>query len=243
MPFGTMRADARRNALSASRRFRRWPGQSAAWIFFPFLAALTLAGCTDASRSTVEAVRIAMHRTATEPTAASVAALPYYQLEVISSAGNGVLVLGNVDGVREIWYGRPGQALCLEHGRLVQTMGLAQNLDGARVEGQDPFAAGLQRLDAPLHYRRVEDWSPGYRYGVHVDATLVPNGETDIDILGMRRHVRLVTEAISAPTAQYWATNRYWVDPDDGFIWMSEQQVLPGLAVKLVQLRPYRGKH
>jgi len=201
---------------------------------------LALGACTDASRGMLQTLHLATRHAANEPTAASVAALPYYQMQVVSRAGSGVLILGNVDGRREIWYGRDGQALCLEHGRLVQTMGLAQNLDGARIDGDDPFAHGLQNLHAPISYRRIEDWSPGYRYDAIVDATLTPGAESDIDILGVSHHVRLVTEQLDAPAARYRAVNRYWVDPADGFVWMSEQQALPGLSLTLVQLRPYR---
>ena len=59
--------------------------------------------------------------------------------------------------------------------------------------------------------------------------------------LGVPHHVDMVVEQLSAPEARYQATNRYWVDPTDGFVWKSEQQVLPGVRMTLVQLRPYRG--
>jgi hypothetical protein len=75
---------------------------------------------------------------------------------------------------------------------------------------------------------------------VHVH--LVPAGTTRIAILGQARTVLRVDEQLDAPVADYRATNHYWVDPDDGFVWKSEQQIAPGLTITLVQLRPYRGK-
>jgi hypothetical protein len=86
------------------------------------------------------------------------------------------------------------------------------------------------------------DWSPGYRYDVAVDATLTPAGHEQIDALGTTRAVLRVDEQLSAPALHYRATNRYWVDPRDGFIWKSEQHVAPGLTLQLLQLRPYRGE-
>jgi len=202
-----------------------------------------LVGCSSLSYSTIDTVRLAWRGSAKlAPTAEQVQAKPYFQLQAITARGNAILILGNVVGSRQYWYGADGVALVLEHGRVVQTMGLPQNLDRSRIDhGDDPFARGLQKLTAPTAYERTDDWSPGYRYGVPVHAELKLSGENRVDILGVSRHVLLVTEAVSTSASRNRANNRYWVDPADGFIWVSEQEVMPGVGIKLVQLRPYRG--
>jgi hypothetical protein len=206
-------------------------------------ALLALSACTDVSRGTVDSMRLAWRgQPKLAPTAQEVSAKPFYQMRATTAKGDAVLILGNVDGRRQFWYGNDGGVVVLQDGHVVQTIGLAQNLDGSRVaDAHDPFRIGLQNLRSPQTYARQDDWSPGYRYGVHVDATLTPSGSTDIDILGTSHHVLLVTEKTTAKATGYNASSRYWVDPADGFIWMSEQQVMPGLTLKLVQLRPYRG--
>jgi len=200
------------------------------------------AGCTDVSRSSLESVRLAWRgQPKLSPTAEQVMAKPFFQMRATTNQGDAILNLGNVDGQRQLWYGKDGVIVVLEHGRVTQTVGLIQNLDGSRVRSpEDPFAIGLHKLDAPTSYDREDDWSPGYRYGIPMHSQLSPSGNTDIDILGTSHHVLLVTEDVSAPAVDYRITNRYWVDPQDGFIWKSEQQVAPGLTLKLVQLRPYR---
>jgi hypothetical protein len=207
------------------------------------LAIAMLAGCTAVSSSSVDAVKLVIQQRRDQgPTAAEVAARPYYQMEASTRDGHAVLILGNIDGVREDWYGNHGVVVFLEHGQLVQTAGLSQNLDGLREPADNPFIRGLQHLTAPVDYIRQEDWSPGYRYGVPVNARLVPAGTEQLTILGQTHTVLRVDEHLSAPAAGYRATNHYWVDPADGFVWKSVQQVGPGLAITLVQLRPYRGK-
>jgi hypothetical protein len=201
-----------------------------------------LAGCTAVSSSSVDAVKLVVqqHRAHT-PTAAEVAARPYYQMEARTRDGHAVLILGNVDGTRQDWYGSHGVVVFLEHGQVVQTAGLSQNLDGLRQVAGNPFAKGLQHLSGPLDYVRHEDWSPGYRYDVPVQAQLVPVGHEQLTILGKVHPVLRVDEHLRAPAAGIDATNHYWVDPRDGFIWKSVQQIAPGLTITLVQLRPYRG--
>lgn len=206
-------------------------------------ASVLLAGCTSVSRSTVDTMRLVWQGTPKlSPTADQVHAKPYFQMRAITAHGDAILILGNVVGTRQYWYGTNGVALVLEDGRVVQTIGLAENLDGSRINSaNDPFAHGLHALGAATSYDHVDDWSPGYRYGIPVHATLKPGGETSIDVLGTVHHVRLVTEDVAAKAGGYRVRNRYWVDPADGFVWMSEQEVMPGMTIKLVQLRPYRG--
>lgn len=206
---------------------------------------LAIAGCSDVSRGSVDTMRLWWHGTPKlSLTAAQVQARPYYQMRASTDLGDAVLILGNIDGRRQYWYGTDNVVVVLQDGRIVQTVGLAQNMDDSRIVGAaDPYAAGLHTLKSPSAYERIDDWSPGYRYGVPIHASLSPAGHDEIDILGTKHRVLLVTESIAAPVAHYRTHNRYWVDPDDGFVWMSQQQVLPGLNIKLVQLRPYGKNH
>ncbi len=205
------------------------------------LAALLSSGCTTVSLGSLDALKQAVdHRSAVHPTAASVAAQPYFQLQVSSHDGQAILILASVQGPWLGWYGPDGQAVFLRHGLLVKTLGLAQNLDAVRLPQQDPFAAGLQHLQRPLTYTRVMDWSPGYRYGVQAQAQLSPKAMENVEILGTVHHLRRIDERLHSTEAGWDVVNRYWVDPADGFIWKSRQYAAPGLPLELIQLRPYR---
>jgi hypothetical protein len=206
------------------------------------LASLVMAGCSDLSRSSVDTFRLVLHRHGARPTAADVAAKPYYQLQATGPDGTAVLILGNIDGKREAWYGSHQVVVFLENGHIVQTTGLSQNLDGLRMPAGNPFERGLQTLTAPTSYHLVEDWSPGYRYDVPVQARLTPVGLEQVTILGVSHRLLRVDEQLGTPSMHHEVTNHYWVDPSDGFIWKSRQQVAPGLSLDLLQLRPYRGK-
>jgi hypothetical protein len=233
----TARATAPKARSATDRTVPAWRRLLLAW---PLLL-VGLHGCSELSRSSVSAMKLAMHgQPKVQPTAAEVAAKPFYQLQATSPDGSAVLILGNLDGQRQAWYGNHGAVVFIEHGRVVQTTGLSQNLDDLQLPADDPFARGLQMLSTPVTYRVIKDWSPGYRYGVPVDATLILAGHEQINILDTTHDVLRVDEQLSAPAMHYHATNHYWVDPHDGFIWKSEQQVAPGLTLQLVQLRPYR---
>jgi hypothetical protein len=61
-----------------------------------------------------------------------------------------------------------------------------------------------------------------------------------LEILNKEYAVLRVDEQIDAPAIGLRATNRYWVDPVDGFIVQSEQQLTSQLRVRIVQLTPDR---
>jgi hypothetical protein len=205
------------------------------------LATLLSVGCTTVSMGSIDALKQAVdHRADVHPTAASVAAQPYFQLQVSSHDGEAIMILASVQGARLGWYGADGQAVFLRHGLLVKTLGLTRNLDTVLLPQEDPFASGLQHLQQPITYVRVMDWSPGYRYGVQAQAQLSPKAMEDVEILGTVHHLRRIDERVRSAEVGLNVVNHYWVDPTDGFIWKSRQYAGPGLPLELIQLRPYR---
>ncbi|WP_426287845.1 YjbF family lipoprotein [Luteibacter sp. E-22] len=197
-------------------------------------------GCSSVSRGSLEAVRLAMHGEKVEPTAASVAATPYFQLQVNGPEGEAILVLAKTEHGQLGWYGTGNDIVFTRDGVVVKTVGLPQNLDDSAFPSGNPFTAGLQRSNGPLDYTRRMDWSPGYRYGAVVQAHLEPKAMEDVAILGTVHHLRRIDEHLSVPGLGARMTNRYWVDPTDGFIWKSRQYIAPGVPLELIQLRPYR---
>jgi group 4 capsule polysaccharide lipoprotein GfcB/YjbF len=200
-----------------------------------------LAGCSTVSRGSMESIRLAMRGGKVDATAATVAATPYFQLQVDAPEGQAILILASTEHGELGWYGSNHDIVFTRNGLITRTVGLAQNLDSSAFPGQNPFHAGLQRVQQPMEYSRRMDWSPGYRYGVVARARLEPKGIEDVEILGVVHHLQRLDERLSVPGRGMEMTNRYWIDRTDGFIWKSRQHVAPGVQLELIQLRPYRG--
>jgi hypothetical protein len=198
-----------------------------------------LTACGEGSKSLVQTIRAGvLGGPAVAVSPDDVARRPLFQLLVSNEHGKALLILGNVDGHREAWYGPRGSAVFLEEGRVVKTANLEENLEGTRVIGTNPFVSGLHRLAAPVEFDSVDDWSPGYRYGVVVHNRLVPADVESVEILGQSRQLLRVDEERRSGDASWNVTAHYWVDPETGFIWKSHQQLGPGLGMELVQLKP-----
>lgn len=202
------------------------------------LALWLVAGCSTVSVGSVESLRLALHGDTADATPASVAASPYFQLQVDASSGRAILILANTAHGVLGWYGVGHDIVFTRDGLVTRTVGLPQNLDTSVFPGADPFHEGLHRLHGTTRYTRRMDWSPGYRYGVVLDGQLVPGGLEDVTILDTVHRLRRVDETLVGQGVHLH--NRYWVDPADGFIWKSRQYVAPDYPLELVQLRPYR---
>jgi hypothetical protein len=212
-----------------------------------------LAACSPTMRGMVDTLRVAWSAPpAFTDTRAEVLARPLYQQRLDSPWGSAVVALGRVNGDRQFWATSSGQVLVLEHGLIRRSVGFPETLEGTHFvggeggdplarQGADPFAAGLHRLADGARSVRELDWMPGYRYGVRVHSRFERVGLEDHDILGERHRLLRIDEHLQAEGVDFAATNRYWVDPDDGFVFVSEQHLLPGLTLGLTQLRPYRG--
>ncbi|HET7268093.1 MAG TPA: YjbF family lipoprotein [Oleiagrimonas sp.] len=206
------------------------------------VAASALAGCTTLSTATLDTLQavIGGNGKTLSPTAVKVAARPYYQLELQSDAGTAVLILGNIDHGRQAWYDAHDTIVFLRHGVLVKTSGMHADIIATRLPADSPFITGLEHLHGATSTMRQLDL-PDYRYGITATSRLVPEGMHEVTILGQAHQLLRVEEHIRAPVIDFAATNRYWVDPSDGFIWKSRQTIPGGPTLTLTQLRPYRG--
>ncbi|MGZ9669114.1 YjbF family lipoprotein [Pseudomonas sp. GNP014] len=174
--------------------------------------------------------------------AAEVAAVNYPQLKLTTPSGSGVLALVREREDLQFWVASGKQVLLLRNGLAVRSIGLGLegDLDGTRLADDSPFKQGLHHVADGFTTRRWIDLYKGQEVGVIVNSRFSRRSEQTLQILDKEYTVLRVDEQIDAPAIGLRATNRYWVDPRDGFILQSEQQLTSQLRVKVVQLTPDR---
>lgn len=177
-----------------------------------------------------------------ELTRGQVNALPYYQIEVTTEYGSAVMALVRVQGDLQYWQASSHQFLLLRDGVVVRTLGFPEDLLGARLSPDAPFHGGLQKVADDQPSQRWVDLGPGYQRDVPLSGSFHPVGMETVRILDQYHALLRVDETLRSPLKNLSATNSYWVDPSDGFVLQSRQQVTPSLSVTLTQLRPLRGQ-
>lgn len=177
-----------------------------------------------------------------ELTRAQVNALPYYQIQVTTEYGSAVMALVRTQGDLQYWQASSRQLLLLQDGMVVRTLGFPDDLLGTRLAPDSPFVKGLQHLGEGQASQRWIDLGPGYLLDVPLTGRLRRVGLETVRILDQDHRLLRIDERLSAPVKGMAATNSYWVDPNDGFILQSRQQVTPSLNVTITQLRPLRSR-
>lgn len=206
-------------------------------------AAVLLSGCNPLMSASLNNLKAAVvGPDEVDVTAAEVAAVNYPQLKLTTPSGSGVLALMREREDLQFWVASGKQVLLLRDGLAVRSIGLGLegDLDGTRLADDSPFKRGLHHVADGFTTRRWIDLYKGQEVGVIVNSRFSRRAETTLNILDKDYPVLRVDEQIDAPAIGLRATNHYWVDPRDGFILQSEQQLTTQLRVKVVQLTPAR---
>jgi Group 4 capsule polysaccharide lipoprotein gfcB, YjbF len=206
-------------------------------------AAVLLSGCNPLMSASLNNLKAAVvGPDEVDVTAAEVAAVNYPQLKLTTPSGSGVLALMREREDLQFWVASGKQVLLLRDGLAVRSIGLGLegDLDGTRLADDSPFKRGLHHVADGFTTRRWIDLYKGQEVGVIVNSRFSRRSDTTLNILDKDYTVLRVDEQIDAPAIGLRATNHYWVDPRDGFILQSEQQLTTQLRVKVVQLTPAR---
>ncbi|MCY1276476.1 Group 4 capsule polysaccharide lipoprotein gfcB, YjbF [compost metagenome] len=205
-------------------------------------ACLLLCACNPLMRASWDTLRASVQGPAPlELTPAQVAATPYYQIKVRAPGGEAVMALVRQRGDRQFWVASTRQVLVTRDGLVVRSEGFEPDLAATRFDGDSPFKIGLHRLADNAEATRWLDFKPGYLVGVAAHSRFRRHGLEQVEILGQTHELLRIDEHLQAPGVGLDAVNRYWVDPQDGFIMQSLQQVTPDLQLAITQLHPYRG--
>lgn len=207
------------------------------------MAASLLCGCNPLMSASLNNLKAAVvGPDEVDVSAAEVAGVNYPQLKLTTPSGSGVLALVREREDLQFWVASGKQVLLLRNGLAVRTIGLGLegDLDGTRLADDSPFKQGLHHVADGFTTRRWIDLYKGQEVGVIVNSRFSRRAEQTLQILDKEYTVLRVDEQIDAPAIGLSATNRYWVDPRDGFILQSEQQLTSQLRVKVVQLTPDR---
>lgn len=207
------------------------------------MAASLLCGCNPLMVASVTNLKSAVTGPDDlEVTAAQVAEVRYPQIKLTTPSGSGVLALVREREDLQFWVASGKQVLLLRDGLAVRSIGLGTegDLDGTRLSDAAPFKRGLHQVTDGYTSQRWIDLYNGQEVGLIVHSRFSRKSMETLEILNKEYAVLRVDERIDVPAIGLRATNRYWVDPVDGFIVQSEQQLTSQLRVKIVQLTPDR---
>ncbi len=148
-----------------------------------------------------------------------------------------LIILGEITGDRRYtWYSAERQSITTFGPFVVGLLGLDPELRGTIFGG----GWGTNPLDlagAKLT-RSLDILAEGDRVQVPLTSTFETRGTESVEILGVTRQLRRVTEKVrSGGRPRY--NNDYWVDPTTGRCWKSRQIAVPTLPALNLEITKY----
>lgn len=166
--------------------------------------------------------------------------IPYASISFqIGNAAPRAIVLATDGPEGQIWTSSERQAIVTSGGRIVKTAGLKWNLSKMHFPNGDPLPTLLQTGIPEAGIPRSVDFSDIHRYGVTIRGHFMKVGLETITTLGTKLHLLKIAERCKSDDIDWNFVNYFWIDPDTGFVWRSEQSIHPNLPrITLNVLRP-----
>jgi hypothetical protein len=203
-------------------------------------AALLTAACGD--RESGRMLQLAHGQIFGEPlenpmTREQIEAVPYALLEMrIGRTALANLVLIQRKGQVLQWRTQDLKFVETRSGRLVKTAGLPKNVVNTQFPDGDPVARGLHTLQGPAESLRVVDFDSPDRYGRVIRSRIEILGVQPIAIKDLTYQTWAAREENAEDQTRWKFENLYWFDPNNGFVWRSQQHFDPELPPMVISI-------
>lgn len=152
--------------------------------------------------------------------------IPYASsLLKIGDGPNGLIILEGKNNTTTTWVSADGIYLVIRNGKIIQTLGLKNNL----VD----YISYLKDFNY-LDFRIEESFVTYYSYdnptlnNLRVNSTIRTLEQEEVLLFSKKKMLTLVQETLYNDYLGWSVTNKYWVD-DTNFVWKSIQYVSPKL--------------
>ena len=204
------------------------------------LGLLLLTGCGTQSpwQDYFQMVRQSMGGGALKVTLEQAGSIPYASLGYrIDNSPQAMLVLATDANGDLLWTARSRVVLVTRDGRVLRSVGLPQDRATTTFQ-QGATPPGAARSGA-FRSSRIIDLPDIGAYSVTLNCTTASRGRQMVNILGTAMATVRVEETCQSENPRWSFTDVYWVSPDNGFVWRSQQHVHPkGGVLDIEILRP-----
>jgi len=155
--------------------------------------------------------------------------IPYASMKVTIGKGpSGLMILESMNEGNLIWVSADNVFFVVKEGRIVRTSGLSNNL----IAYESPFYSFKQILEGNFNLEKFNiyySYDKPQLYGLKTEVFIKIIGKQNIKILEKDRETILFEEIVENEYLGWKVKNRFWVDPQTGFVWRSVQHVSPKL--------------
>jgi len=162
--------------------------------------------------------------------------IPYASgLLKIGKGAQGLVILEKVEDKNYFWVSKDKVYILTKDGRIERSLGLLNNLTKITSIDQS-FKEVLTKPNPVTDYYSYYSFEEPLLLDLKVSISIENKGIQEIEILGERKKLILIEESISSDLIGWKEKNKFWVDPNDYFVWKSEQNISPKLPKFIFQV-------
>lgn len=212
--------------------------------YIPLLSlCLLLQACTQTQNGLLDTAKLAIAGPQDITLSSQqIADLPYASLYLRQNGGQRIfVVLGYDEQGLQKWITRDRAMLVTRHGRLVKTLGLADNLYEVNALQADPLAQGLQLSDG-MRWTRTLGWTEGGQYRADTARSLFSRQpDAVLQIAGNAVPCRVWQEHVVMDGSGKSWNNTFWIDSQTGLVRQSSQTLgADYYTLEMTLLKPAR---
>lgn len=194
-------------------------------FFIFFFLLLSLAGCSGTWRTYKDMIDYAWADIPDRTfSLAEIKAYPYdLTYARLDDKPQVILVLSVSANGRQKWRSSDKATFTLQHGRVVKTYGLPNDLLFSEDQGVDPLSALYQQ---PGQFQRLTDWALRNESGYPQNFAFLQSTNEAIELDGQSLATRKVSELVTFADGST-AMNYFWFSLDKPVLVKSEQQLAP----------------
>ncbi len=205
------------------------------------LLCLLLQACTQTQESFGETLQLAvMGPDDVTISDEKIQVLPYASMYLRVNEGPRIfVVLGYNEQGEQKWVTQDQAMLVTQHGRVVRTYGLTDNLQQVNNISQDPLANALQIVDG-ASWTRTLSWTEHgqLRQGTAI-SRFSRDKDTVLELAGVNVACRVYHEVVTLDALGKSWENTFWIDTTTGLVRQSKQMLsADDFSVDITLLKP-----
>ena len=162
--------------------------------------------------------------------------IPYASaLLKIGKGTQGLVILSTVENNNYAWVSKDNVYIVTRDGRIIRSLNLLNNLTNITSINQS-FEDLITKPNSVTEYYSYYSFEDPLLLNLKVNVLITNKGLQEIEILGKSMKLILIEESITSELIGWKAKNKFWVDPDNYFVWKSIQNISPKLPEFIVEV-------
>ena len=161
--------------------------------------------------------------------------IPYASIRLkIGKGPAGLLILETKERKKNTWLSADQVTIVEREGKIIRTLGLTNNLTSIRPQSVNHVEL-VKNKDSPIYKSFISLDNPEV-FELELKVKVLNKGLEEIEIVDKKYSLIHFIEEKENRYLRWKSKDHYWVDPEDGFVWKSIQNIAPNIPPILIEV-------